>query len=170
MTTEVRDNLVAWLRDAHSMEEQSEKMLTALTKRLKNYPELKDRIDQHIEETRHQTQIVSTCLERLGSDTSTMKDTAAKMLAMAQGMSGMFVSDEVIKATLATYAFEHMEIASYKAIIAAAEMHGDVEIQLACEQILVQEQEMADWLSKHLPIITHKFLARDETAGIKAKH
>lgn len=32
-----------------------------------------------------------------------------------QAMSGMFVSDEVVKASMASYAFEHIEIASHRA-------------------------------------------------------
>ena len=44
MTTSARDNLIAWLRDAHAMEEQAETMLTAQQGRLQNYPALKDRI------------------------------------------------------------------------------------------------------------------------------
>ena len=74
---------------------------------------LRARIEQHIEETRQQAVRIRGCIDRLGGDTSAVKDMTAKMMAMAQGLSGMFVSDEVVKASLASYAFEHMEIASY---------------------------------------------------------
>src|SRR5690606_15612691 len=88
MTTEMKDNLLDWLRDAHAMEEQAEKMLTSTAERLENYPELRSRIEQHIEETRHQAEMVRGCIKRLGSDTSAVKDATGKMMAMAQGMSG----------------------------------------------------------------------------------
>lgn len=170
MTTRAEENLLDWLRDAHAMEEQAEKMLTKTAERLENYPELKARIQQHIEETRRQAQMVRGCIERLGGDTSAVKDATAKMMAMAQGMSGMFVSDEVVKASLASYAFEHMEIASYRALIAAAELCGDVETKRVCEQILPEEEAMADWLAERLPGTVQKFLARDETPDTTAKH
>ncbi|MDX3893238.1 MULTISPECIES: ferritin-like domain-containing protein [Pusillimonas] len=170
MTTRAEENLLDWLRDAHAMEEQAEKMLTKTAERLENYPELKARIQQHIEETRRQAQMVRGCIERLGGDTSAVKDATAKMMAMAQGMSGMFVSDEVVKASLASYAFEHMEIASYRALIAAAELCGDVETQRVCEQILPEEEAMANWLAERLPGTVQKFLARDETPDTTAKH
>ncbi len=170
MTTEMKENLLDWLRDAHAMEEQAEKMLTATAKRLENYPELRSRIEQHIEETRTQAQLVRGCIERLGGDTSALKDATAKLMAVAQGLSGMFVSDEAVKASLASYAFEHMEIASYKALIAAAELCGDMETKQVCEQILPQEEAMADWLAEHLPTTVKQFLVRDEAKGVSAKH
>mgnify|MGYP002716823196 CR=1 FL=1 len=44
MTTEAREHLLDWLRDAHAMEQQAEKMLKAQAERLEHYPELKARI------------------------------------------------------------------------------------------------------------------------------
>ncbi len=170
MTTRAQDNLLDWLRDAHAMEEQAEKMLTTTAERLENYPELRARIEQHIQETRHQAEQVRGCIQRLGGDTSTIKDVAAKMVALGQGMSGMFVSDEVVKASMASYAFEHMEIASYRALIAAAEVCGDAETKRVCEDILQQEEAMAAWLEERLPHTVRQFLIRDETPHTTAKH
>jgi ferritin-like metal-binding protein YciE len=168
--TRAEENLMDWLRDAHAMEEQAEKMLSATAARLENYPELKARVNQHLEETRVQARLVRGCIERRGGSTSATKDVMGKMVAMAQGLSGMFVSDEVVKASLASYAFEHMEIASYKALIAAAEVAHDSETQRVCEQILPQEEAMAQWLADHLHDTVVKFLARDQTPHTTAKH
>jgi len=49
--TESAEHLLDWLRDAHAMEQQAEQMLRAQSGRLEHYPELKTRIDQHLEET-----------------------------------------------------------------------------------------------------------------------
>jgi|SRR5690606_7178942 len=170
MTTRPEETVLDWLRDAHAMEQQAEIMLTATAERLRNYPELKARIEQHVEETRRQAKLVRSCIERLGGDTSTVKDTAARMMAMAQGLSGMFVSDEVVKASLASYTFEHMEIASYRALAAAADACGDAETKRICEEILPQEEAMADWLSQQMPATVKKFLARQAEPRTTAKH
>lgn len=170
MATEMKDNLLDWLRDAHAMEEQAGKMLTSTAERLQHYPELRARIEQHIEETRHQALRVRGCIERLGGDTSAIKDVTGKMMAMAQGLSGMFVSDEVVKACLASYAFEHMEIASYRALIAAADTCGDLETRRVCEENLTEEEAMADWLAIHLPATVREFLIRDENPDMVARH
>ena len=170
MTTRAEDNLMDWLRDAHAMEKQAEKMLAATAARLEHYPTLRQRIEQHQEETRRQAKLVRDCIERRGGDTSTVKDVTGRIVAMAQGMSGMFVSDEVVKAGLSSYAFEHMEIASYRILVAAAAVCNDAETQRVCEEILQEEIAMADWLAEQLPAITREFLLRDETPNATAKH
>lgn len=167
--TRAEENLMDWLRDAHAMEQQAEEMLSTTADRLEHYPELKARIQQHLVETRRQAQLVQGCIERRGGGTSATKDALAKMTAMAQGMSGLFVSDEVVKASLASYTFEHMEIASYKVLITAAEKVGDLETKGVCAQILQEEEAMAQWLADHLSGTVIQFLARDE-ADVTAKH
>jgi ferritin-like metal-binding protein YciE len=135
--------------------------------RLENYPGLKDQIDKHLRETRDQAAMLERCLERTGG-TSTVKDVGAKMVAFGQGLSGLFVDDEVVKGSLASYTFEQMEIASYRILIAAAEHLGDQETKRVCETILKQELAMAQWLDEHAAEITRKFLERDQQ-GLTAK-
>lgn len=163
------EHLVAWLRDAHAMEEQAITMLTSQSGRLENYPELKSRIDRHLQETRDQAAMLERCLERLDGGTSSIKDISGKIMAFGQGLSGLFFSDEVVKGSLASYTFEHMEIASYKILIAAAEQAGDQETKRVCESILQQEIAMADWLGEHAGEITRRFLERDQR-DVTAKH
>ncbi len=165
-----RERLVEWLRDAHAAEEQSEKMLSKFAGRIENYPELKEQIHRHIEETRGQARRLKSCLEKYGDSSSALKDTFGKMMALAQGMSGAFVDDEVIKGSMAAYTFEHMEIASYRILIAAADMVGDMETRKICEQILEEEIAMAVWLEDHLPDITQRYMVRSEMPGVTAKH
>ncbi|MBK5959276.1 hypothetical protein CCR97_13825 [Rhodoplanes elegans] len=58
-----------------------------------------------------------------------------------------------------------MEIAIYKALVAAAESVGDLaRSKEVCQQILTEEQELAAWLDENLPGITRAFLARDASA------
>jgi ferritin-like metal-binding protein YciE len=164
-----RDNLIDWLRDAHAMEQQAEKMLSAQQARLENYPKLRTRIEKHLEETQGQKALLEQTLARLGSEPSTLKDIGGKLMAFGQAVGGMAVSDEVIKGAMAGYVFENVEIAAYTVLIAAAKAAGDVETQQACEQILPQEIAMAEWLKEHLPELTQAFLDRSETPGIEAK-
>lgn len=163
------ERLDQWLRDAHAMENQAEQMLTAQAARIEHYPALKARIEQHITETRQQAQMLERCMERRGTPTSVIKDLAGRMAAMAQGLGGMFAGDEVIKGSMAGYTFEHMEIAAYRVLVAAAEAAGDVETAEVCRSICRQEEEMAAWLADHLDPVTRQYLARDETPGMTAK-
>src|SRR5262245_26901137 len=92
------EHLMHWLRDAHAMEEHAEQMIRATADRLKNYPELRLKLVEHLEETRRQAVAIRGCIERRGGKISVVKDLAARTTAIAQGLSGLFFGDEVVKA------------------------------------------------------------------------
>lgn len=169
MTTTADENLNDWLRDAHAMEQQAEKMLKAQAERLEHYPALRERIVQHIEETRWQQGQLDEILGRRNISNSVVKDLGGKLMAMGQAIGGMTASDEVVKGAMAGYVFENIEIATYTTLIAAAQAVGDTATQAACEQIIVQEKAMAAWLLEHMPEVTQAFLARSATPGATAK-
>ena len=159
----IRDTLTAWLRDAHAMENQAISILEGQEGRLEHYPELRAKISQHLQQTRRQAELLEGCLERLGEDRSVFKAGMGKLMGNVQAMSGLFVSDEVVKGAIASYTFEHFEIASYKSLIAAAEEAGEPEVRGLCEQILHEEEGMARWLGEHLPEVTRAYLVREAT-------
>ncbi|MCA1772335.1 MAG: ferritin-like domain-containing protein [Halomonas sp.] len=161
-------HLIDWLRDAHAMEKQAEKMLKAQASRLEHYPQLEQRIVKHIEETKRQVEKLEHCMGLLGTDASTIKDLGAQMTAFGQAIGGMMAEDEVVKAGIASYAFENFEIASYKAIIKAADMASQPEISQVCNEILQEEVAMAEWLSQHLDDVTHQYLLREDE-NLRAK-
>jgi ferritin-like metal-binding protein YciE len=169
MTT-VDDRLMEWLRDAHAAEEQAETMLGRMANRLQNYPELKARIQQHVEESKRHAALVRACIERRGGSTSAIKDTGAKALALGQAMSGMFVDDEVMKGVIASCAFEAMEMASYNILITTARAARDEQTAGVCEQILRDEQAMALWLEEHFSALTSRYLAREAAPDLVARH
>lgn len=158
----VTEHLQAWLRDAHAMEEQSISLLTSQSRRLRNYPDLKARIDMHLQETRDQAASIERCLERYESDATTDREITSRMVILGQAFSGLFIEDAPVKGTLANHAFEQMEIASYKVLIAAADRAGDLDTKQVCETILQQEIAMAEWLDQHAGQIARDFLDRTE--------
>jgi ferritin-like metal-binding protein YciE len=164
------ERLMEWLRDAHAMEEQAITMLTSLAERIENYPEVKAQVEAHLEETRRHEADIRACIERRGGGTSLLKDLTGKVVATGQGLSGMFVSDEIVKGAMASYTFEHMEIASYTVLVSTAEAVGDMETREVCHRILQEELAMAERLQTALPFITRKYLNREETPGRTAKH
>ncbi|TGT74908.1 ferritin-like domain-containing protein [bacterium M00.F.Ca.ET.159.01.1.1] len=166
---ESREWLVQWLRDAHAMEEQAETMLSGQLSRIESYPQLSERIRTHLEETKEQARRLKRCLDGLDEGSSMLKDAGGKLTATAQSISGVFAGDEVMKGSLASYTFEHMEIASYTILIAAANAAGEAEISRVCEQNLHEEEAMAEWLKSNLPQVTEQFLARADTDSDSAK-
>ena len=164
-----KDRLLQWLRDAHAMEEQAITMLDSQVQRLEHYPELRGKLQQHLEETRAQLRTVEGCIERCGGSPSASKDFAAKTTAFFQGMSGIFTTDEVVKGAMAAYTFEHFDVSAYRSLIGAAKAAGATELVPELERLLNEEQAMADWLGEHLPTVTEQFLAR-ESSREPAKH
>ena len=158
--TQIDKHFDNWLRDAHAMESQAEEMLEAQASRIENYPDLSARIEQHLRETQVQRQRLETCMNRRGISSSGIKDMAGRFTAMMQGVGGSMAPDEVVKGSMASYVFEHLEIASYRSLIAAAEVAGDMETGQACRQNLEEELAMARWLEENLPQVTRTFLQR----------
>ncbi len=167
--SEAREWLIQWARDAHAMEEQAITMLTGQASRLEHYPQVKARIESHLEETRAQAERLAQYLERTGKGSSTLKDFGGKLAAMGQAASGFFAGDEVMKGALAGYTFEQMEIASYTILIAAAEALGEEELVAIARQNLAEEQAMAEWLASQAPVLTTTFLARADADSEMAK-
>lgn len=162
-------NYHAWLKDAHAMEEQAESMLKKMAGRLEHYPDLKARIEKHIDETRGQQQLLQTVIDRHDTSHSAFKDSMGKLSALGQAMGGMFADDEVVKGAISGYVFEQFEIASYTSLIAAAEKLGHTDDARVFEQIREQEIKMAEWCLTHLPDVTQQFMARDAEPGLEAK-
>jgi ferritin-like metal-binding protein YciE len=163
------ERLMEWLRDAHAMEEQAVTMLDALAGRIEHYPDVRAKIEEHLAVTREQSRRLESCIAARGGDTSTIKDLAGKVTAMGQGISGMFVADEIVKGAMALYTFEHMEIAAYRVLVAAAEQVGDTATAAVLQGILDEEIEAAEAVGAMLPDITARYLSREEATGLEAK-
>src|SRR3954453_11038723 len=64
----------------------------------------------------------------------------------------------------ANYAFEHLEIGTYRGLIGLAERAGDRATHRLAESILAQELEMAGWLEANLARIAAENLPSAEAA------
>lgn len=153
-----RENFVAWLRDAHAMEQQALTMLEAQKRRLEEYPDLCARISQHIAETENQSDQLTHLLQQYDTDTSMVKDVTAKVMASAQAFGGMFMGDEIVKGAQMSYVFEQLEVASYTILIVAARELGDESSVQILQEILDQEVAMAEWALATLPGVTKAYL------------
>ena len=156
-----REKIIDWLNDAHAME-------LALVETLERHaedaegggdPEVKSRIEQHIEETRRQAETVAGCIESLDGTVSGAKDAFGKLFGTVQGVANRPMPDTVVKNALADYAAEHFEIASYRALIEACQQAGENDVADKLKAILKEEEDMAKFLEKKLPGAVEKALA-----------
>lgn len=160
-----RDTLIGWLNDAHALEKSLEPVLENHAKDAANHPEMAQRIQQHLQETRRHADLVRGCVERLGGSTSTVKNTLGKVTGFFQGLSTEPARDELVKNALSDYAAEHFEIASYRALIAGARALGETEVARVCEEILQDEERMARFLEQNLPMVVQQYLNADVAVG-----
>ena len=161
MANSPRDNLIYWLRDAHAMEVGTLDDLERLARRVEHYPQLKARLEQHVEETRGQERRLRELLESMNEGTSAVKQTVTKIAGNLQALISTVFSDEVLKNAIATYAFEHFEIGNYRALIATAEQAGETRAVAVLQENLREEEAMARWLEEQLPEITRQYLQLD---------
>jgi ferritin-like metal-binding protein YciE len=140
-----------WLRDAHAMELALVPTLEGHAKDAEDNPEVKGKIESHLDQTKMHAEIIEECLHSLNEDTSALKTATTRVMGVMQGMSIGGHDDRIVKNAIADFAAEHFEIASYRALINAAEELGYDEIAQRLEQNLQDEVEMAAWLEQQLP-------------------
>jgi len=154
MPTETRDIFVTGLRNAHAMENQALAMLQPQANRIRNYPEVASRIEQHIAETEAQIQRLEQLLGDRNEEHSSFKDMVMSLVGGVGAMGHAVADDEILKNSLANYAFENYEIAAYNSLIALAKALNLQEALPLLEQNLAEEEAMASWLDEHLADVT----------------
>jgi ferritin-like metal-binding protein YciE len=141
---------MAWLNDAYGMENALVQVLQNHAKDAQDHPQMHAKIQEHLDKTRQHAELIKGCIERRGGSTSAVKTGMANLVGVMQGLSTGMAEDELVKNGIADYAAENFEIASYQALITAHDL-GDEQTGQVCQQILADEQDMANWLAQHLP-------------------
>lgn len=153
-----KEQLTTWLNSAYAMEKSLIQVLENHAGDAKDLPEVRQRDEQHLEETKRHAELVARCLEVLGEKPSAMKSAMGNVMGTVQGASSGMHRDELVKNFLSDYAAEHFEIACYRSLIAAAETLDQPEIARLCTEILHDEERMAAWLEERIPEITQMHL------------
>lgn len=153
-----KEQIAAWLRDAYAMEQSLANVLQQHIKDAQDMPEMRERLERHLEDTRSQAERVRACLDSLDESPSAIKSAAGSAMGFMQGMSTGLFRDELVKNTIADYTMEHFEMACYSSLASAAEDAGFADIAQTCREIFSEEAEMADWLEEQIPEITRLHL------------
>jgi ferritin-like metal-binding protein YciE len=169
MATSPQDTYITGLINAHALEEQAITLLSRQVERLESYPEMSQRIQMHIEESRRQASRLEEILQALGTSSSTIKDLGTKFMGNMAALMHAPMQDEVVKNTFANFAFEHYEIASYRSLLTMAELAGDQASPKLLRESLNEEISMAKWIEEHLDATTRKYVqltAAGQKAGV----
>jgi ferritin-like metal-binding protein YciE len=153
-----KEMLIAWLNDAHGMENALTQILEHQVKDAKDYPQVQAKLEAHLEQTRRHAQMVKDCIQTLGGKTSSVKTGMATVFGQIQALSTGTAQDEILKNALADYAAESFEVACYTSLVHAAKALGEQQTAQVCQQILQEDEEMARWLHQNLPSLTQQTL------------
>jgi ferritin-like metal-binding protein YciE len=160
MAKDPKDTLASWLKDAHAMKVARIQNLERQADRYEDFPELKNKLTQHVSDGRRQVEEIERCLEQLGADTSAFKDAASKVASRLQNWTTSAAPDEVVKNCIANDAFAEFEAASFESLSVAAAQCGEPQIADMCARMRDREREAADWFQSEIPRITQGYLAQ----------
>src|SRR3954453_16233295 len=137
MPSDIQEQLVKHLADAHSIEEQA---LTQMRRapEIAGDPRLAELFEQHLAETERHEGLVRERLEAHGAEPSTMKDLAGKAGGVGMVLFARFNPDTPGKLVNHAYSYEHMELAAYELLARVAERAGDTETVAVAREIATE--------------------------------
>ena len=157
------------LKNAHALEQQAMQLMERQVERYERYPEVVQRMQQHIRETEQQIYRLEELMHGMGTERSVIKDWATSIMGNLAAIGHSIMPDEVLKNHFANLAFENFEIASYRSLIVVAEAGAFNSARPLLEMTLREEEAMAAWVAESIPMVTRRFLQLKE-AGEQASH
>jgi ferritin-like metal-binding protein YciE len=142
----IEEQLVKYLADAHSIEEQALSQLRDAPK-IAGDPRLEQIFRDHLAETEGHERLVRERLEAHGAEPSRFKK--GVMAAGGKGFVAFAKTQPDTPGKLVThaYSYEHLELASYELLLRVAERAGDAETAEVARTIREQERAMGDRLA-----------------------
>ncbi len=130
------------------MEQEAETLSTAKASRVAHYPAFKLRPEQHVQKTQQQSASVRQCPDLVCGSVPTVKGMLGSVTVSMRAagdalMTDEVMTDEVAKGVSISDAFEHLEIATHRALVVATRVAGQTQAAQSCKNILQQEIEMA---------------------------
>jgi ferritin-like metal-binding protein YciE len=144
--TNIQEQLVKYLTDAHSIEQQALAQLKTAPK-IAGDPQIAQAFSDHLVETEGHDRLVSERLAAHGSKPSTLKDLAGSLTGKGFGVFAMAQPDTPGKLVVHAFSYEHMEEAAYDLLAQVAERAGDEETAQSAREIELQEHGMGDRLA-----------------------
>jgi ferritin-like metal-binding protein YciE len=144
--TNLQEQLVKYLTDAHSIEQQALAQLKTAPK-IAGDPEIAQAFSAHLVETEGHDRLVSERLAAHGAKPSTLKDLAGSLTGKGFGVFAMAQPDTPGKLAVHAFSYEHMEEAAYDLLAQVADRARDEQTAQSAREIELQERAMGDRLA-----------------------
>ena len=178
--------LVQYLNEAYGKEKELETALQAHI-RMTTRALYKKRLQQHLTETKRHARNVERRVKKLGGTPQTVPidapqavvkgagaavELVGRAAAAAQGpvhaIRGTGEQEKMLKNAKSEYSDEHEEIATYTAIETLAEALGDPDTAKLARAIRREEESMAGFLARQIPILTRAVAQTEIPANERA--
>src|SRR5215213_4354644 len=146
MGSDLEQELVEALKDAHAMEKQSLTTLEAAVHVARD-PQLKALYHGHVAETHRHIELIEERLEAHDASRSLLKDLGGRVSALALGAGVVAQKRTPAKLVAVAYGYENFEVASYELLRRLAVRAGDTETVEAVDRILVNERQAVEKLA-----------------------
>ena len=167
--TKAQSKLVQYLSEAHGKERELETALEAHIGMTTRKP-YRQRLQQHLKETKSHARELERRIKQLGGGNTALAGKVAgqavgKAKSLAKGplqlVRGTGEAEKMLKNAKTEYFSEHEEIATYTAIETLAESLGDAETAKLARAIRRDEERMANYLAKQIPVLTKAVIAEE---------
>ncbi|MDQ3587609.1 MAG: ferritin-like domain-containing protein [Actinomycetota bacterium] len=174
--------LIQYLNEAYGKEKELETALQAHIGMTTKAP-YKKRLQEHLKETKAQAKGLERRIKQLGGKAermpglpegapdvvaeaaTTVASVASKAAAAAMGplhmARGTGEADKMLHNAKTEYHDEHQEIANYVAIETLAEQVGDKDTVKLARQYRREEERMASFLEKQIPVLTKEVVRQE---------
>jgi len=142
----IHEQLIKHLDEAHAMEQGVLRMLDGMISTTDD-PKILQELEHHKIETEGHALRMKSRLRQHGASPSTVRQLGGIVGALAKMPIDLVRGDKAGRNARDGYATEHMEIASYELLKRVAQRAGDDETVAACDEIIGQEQAMADLIA-----------------------
>jgi ferritin-like metal-binding protein YciE len=179
--------LVQYLNEAYGKEKELETALAAHISMTTRAP-YKKRLREHLSETKRHARELEKRIKKLGGTpqivpiegldpvskgASAAVELAGRAAAAAQGplhaIRGTGEQEKMLKNAKSEYSDEHEEIATYAAIAVLADALGDSDTAKLARSIRREEESMARFLERQIPILTKAVVQAEIPAAQRRK-
>jgi ferritin-like metal-binding protein YciE len=140
------EELVKHIDEAHAMEQNVLRMLDGMISTTDD-PDILRELEHHKVETEGHAERMKERLRAHGGSPSVVRQAGGILGALAKMPLDMVRSEKAGRNARDGYATEHMEIASYELLKRIAQRANDQETVAACDEIIAQEQAMAETIA-----------------------
>ena len=141
----IDEQLIKYLSDAHSIEEQALAQMR-VAPGIAGDPELAEAFRAHLTETKGHERLVRERLDAHGASPSRLKDAVMAAGGMGFVLFARSQPDTPGKLTAHALSYEHLELAAYELLARVAQRAGDEQTEQAARRIRDEEAAMAERL------------------------